>query len=203
LSSSELPGAIISLVALCFPFLLFFTQAFSSTLAPILDAFGRDATFTGRASIWQRVTLSTVNPLFGAGFYNFWGTMAGKAIALDMDPDKINTFLPSGHNGYLDLYLDGGFVGLALLFALLIRSANRVLRTHPKDGFQRLRFAFLIVAIVGNLTESFFARPTPLWFTTILISIQYPLRKKRVGGHKVAWESGPVAGPGSPWSPTS
>jgi O-antigen ligase len=176
-------------VALSLPFLLLFTHQLSSSLAPFLEVLGRDATFTGRTSIWQHMTLETVNPSIGAGFWSFWGTGSGLAVARAMAEDSGETytpgsFVPSAHNGYLDIYLDGGFIGLALLLFLLTAGAKRIIGGLPWKNFHRLRFAFLVVAIVSNLTESFFARPGPLWFTTVLILINYPFRETRVSNPK-------------------
>jgi hypothetical protein len=38
----------------------------------------------------------------------------------------------------------------------------------------RVRFAFLIVAILHNLTESSFARMGLMWFTTLLMIYEFP-----------------------------
>ena len=66
--------------ALSLPYLLFFAQQFSSVIAPVLEAIGRDATFTGRTDIWQHITATTVNPLIGDGYWNFWGGPAGMRV---------------------------------------------------------------------------------------------------------------------------
>ena len=81
---------------------------------PFLHAIGRDATFTGRAGIWNRITLDTVNPLIGYGYWNFWGGPGGFSFNLAID-----YVIPNAHNGYVDLYLDGGFLGLFILYLML------------------------------------------------------------------------------------
>src|SRR5208337_758215 len=151
--ASRMINRAVFFVALSLPFLILLTQQFSSIVAPILDALGRDMTFTGRANIWQHITSTTVNPWIGCGFYNLWGGPGGRAIM-----EAIQTGVPNAHDGYLDIYLDGGAIGVALLFWLLFASGKRIIRRLPGNGYQRLRFAFLIVAIVANLTESNFAR---------------------------------------------
>jgi O-antigen ligase len=187
--ASRMIGTMIFFVALSLPFLLLLTQELGWITAPVLEAIGRDATFTGRASIWEHITLATVNPLMGAGFWNFWGTINGRAIALALGPDNSNpnVFVPSAHDGYVDVYLDGGFIGLALLSLFLIVAATRIIKVLPLNGFHRLRFTFLILAIVANLTESFFARPGPMWFTTVLVLIDYPFRATDLRNRKVGW----------------
>jgi O-antigen ligase len=167
--ASPLVNRIVFSIALSLPFLMFFTQEFSSTVGPIIGVLGRDATFTGRTDIWKQITYTTVNPLLGAGFYNFWGGKGGQAIRQAM-----NTPVPNAHDGYLDLYLDGGLLGLIVLFCLLVLSGRKLMGMLPANRWQQFRFAFLVVVIFANLTESNFARPSILWFTTLLVLIDFP-----------------------------
>lgn len=172
------------IVALFLPAMLFSSQVFSSAIAPIVEAMGRNMTFTGRASIWQEITLNTVNPLIGCGFWNFWGGEGGNAISV-----ALRTVVPNAHDGYLDIYLDGGFIGLAVLFVLIIASGRRVIGRFVSlgtaNGFARISFAVLIVAMVHNLTESSFARIGLLWFTILLMIVEVP-RKGLEKGVKIA-----------------
>lgn len=160
---------LVLVIALSLPVLLLCTQEFRSLFNPVLEMLGRDATFTGRTDIWQHVTLNTVNPLFGAGYYNFWGGPGGKAIS-----EAMNTRIPNGHDGYLDIFLDGGLVGLFLLTYVLISSGRRLIKIIPLHRFNKLRFAFLIIAIIHNLMESSFGRLSALWFTTLLMLVEFP-----------------------------
>jgi len=108
--ASQKVSRVVFVVTLSLPILLLCTQEFGSVFNPILQGLGRDATFTGRTDIWQHITFSTVNPLIGAGFWNFWGGPGGRAIAVAME-----TGIPNAHDGYLDIFLDGGMIGLFLL----------------------------------------------------------------------------------------
>jgi O-antigen ligase len=170
--ASRMINRVVLFVALSLPFLLLLTQQFSSIVAPILDALGRDTTFTGRTDIWKHITFTTVNPLVGCGFWNFWGGPGGKAIQAAMQ-----TPVPNAHDGYLDIYLDGGLIGLVLLFCVLFTCGKRLIRNFHVNRYQRVRFAFLIVAILVNLTESNFARLGLVWFTTLLMLLEFPFLK--------------------------
>jgi len=94
--------------------------------------------------------------------------------------------IPNAHNGYLDIYLDGGFIGLALLFMVLIVCGNRIMRkvkANPEGGlFTKVRFSILIVVIIYNLSESTFARMELIWFTALMMMVEFPanaLSKKK------------------------
>jgi exopolysaccharide production protein ExoQ len=161
---------------LSLPFLVFFSQQFSSVIAPLVEALGRSMTFTGRADIWEHITLKTVNPLIGAGYWNFWGGPGGYSVNQAM-----NSVIPNAHNGYVDLYLDGGIIGLIMLFFMLVTCGRQIMK-HFRTGrdlnrYQRIRFAVLIAVIIYNLSESTFARIGPIWFTALLMLVDFPVKK--------------------------
>ncbi|HEX4426667.1 MAG TPA: O-antigen ligase family protein [Terriglobales bacterium] len=162
--------------ALSLPFLLFFSQQFSSVIAPIVEAMGRNMTFTGRTDIWAHITSKTVNPLIGAGYWNFWGGPSGFAISQAM-----TTIVPNAHCGYVDMYLDGGIICLCILFFMLLICGRRIIKyltvKNDADRYKRVRFAFLVVAIIYNLSETAFARISPIWFTTLLMLVTFPAMK--------------------------
>jgi O-antigen ligase len=90
----------------------------------------------------------------------------------------MHSIIPNAHNGYVDLYLDGGWVGLVILFILLLTGGLSIIRKMragtPLNRYERVRFAFVIAAMIYNLSESTFARMGPIWFTTLLMMVEYP-----------------------------
>jgi O-antigen ligase len=164
--ASPMVSKTVLFTVMCLPFLLLFAQQSMSTIAPLVEAMGRDLTFTGRTEIWKNVLDGTrVNPFIGAGFFNFWGGPRGAEVREAMNTPGLH----SAHNGYLDLFLDGGIFGLGFLFLLLASQGLRLIRNEDQSRFQRLRFAVVVVAIVYNLSESTWARLVPTWFTTLLV----------------------------------
>jgi len=154
--------------ALILPYIVIFAQQYRSLIAPVVEAVGRNMTFTGRTDIWQHITTHTVNPLIGAGYWNFWGGPGGRAIMVAM-----NTTVPNAHCGYLDMYLDGGFISLMLLGILLITVSRNLIRKSTASQFYSLRFAILVVAIIYNMSETTFARLTTSWFTLLLALTEF------------------------------
>jgi exopolysaccharide production protein ExoQ len=170
--ASRMISRIVLMVALSVPFLMFFVQRFSSVIAPLVEALGRNMTFTGRTDIWEHINLTTVNPIIGAGYWNFWGGEGGRAIVRIMQVP-----VPNAHCGYLDIYLDGGVMGLVVLFCMLIASGWRLTANLRTSRYQRVRFAVLIAMIIYKLSESTFLRLGPIWFTTLLALIVFPSLK--------------------------
>jgi exopolysaccharide production protein ExoQ len=138
--------------------------------AGLVEAVGRDSTLTGRTRIWNTALSLTVNPLFGAGYESFWlGDRLEKIWS--SEPDHPN----QAHNGYLEVFLDLGWVGLVLLGlveAWGYRTVIRALRWNPRTG--GLRLAFFVVAAIYNLTEHAFRELHPVWIAFLLAIIVVP-----------------------------
>ena len=68
---------------------------------------GRDPTLTGRTEIWRLVLGMAGNPLLGTGFESFWlGKRLEKMWSLYWWHPR------ESHNGYLEIYLSLGWLGL-------------------------------------------------------------------------------------------
>jgi O-antigen ligase len=145
----------------------------------LLDAMGRDTTLTGRTELWAHILQIKVNPWFGVGFESFWlGDRAKHFWELyDWRPNQ-------AHNGYLEVFLNLGSIGVVLLsFAMAWGYRNVVgsLRRDPELG--RLRLAFFVVAVLYNLTEAAFKVMHPVWITFLLAItlVPDPLRQEDGG----------------------
>ena len=116
-----------------------------SNLASVSSAFGRDETLTGRTETWSDLVLTVKRqPLLGAGFGSFWTTARREYYEMS-----------HGHNGYLDILLELGAVGLALFGAWLLSCARRLHSSLPANyDWSSLAICFLLMAVVYNATES-------------------------------------------------
>lgn len=142
-----------------------FTDTIISFLGPVLKLLGRDATLTGRTDIWAAVFAQPINPLLGEGFLAFWDKPAGKAVFESL---KLN----SAHNGYIEVYLDGGLIGIGFLALLLLSVGISLLKTE-RNLLIDFRFSLLLSVMVYNLSEGSFARLGAVWFLTLLTLLRY------------------------------
>jgi O-antigen ligase len=128
---------------------------------------GRDATFTGRTEVWKDVVRLVTNPLLGAGYESFWlgDRLQWMWARHEWRPNQ-------AHNGYLEVYLNLGLVGLCALAGVLIATYREICRqmTHPVAS---LGLAFFAVLIFYNVTEAAF-KGHLLWFVLLLVSIAIP-----------------------------
>jgi exopolysaccharide production protein ExoQ len=138
--------------------------------AGLAETVGRDSTLTGRTRLWNTVLSLTANPLFGAGYESFWlGERLQKVWETNWEHPN------QAHNGYLEVYLDLGWVGLGLLALVMVwgyRSIIRALRCDPEAG--RIRLAFFVVAVLYNLTEHAFRELHPVWIAFLFAVVIVP-----------------------------
>jgi len=119
------------------------------------------------------VKKQTVNPLIGCGFYGFWDSPAATEVLSYID-------ITTAHNGYLEMYIDGGAVGVVFLGIMLaIGFRGMITRLLRGKFWGRISLMFFIIALGYNWSESNYFRLEPLWFTLLLVIIEYPQRSAR------------------------
>jgi O-antigen ligase len=120
-----------------------------------LGLFGRGDDFSGRVPIWQfAISMIEQRPLLGYGYGVFW--LGDNAPAAPFWRGTFN-FVPHAHNGFLELALDAGFVGLLLYGAALVLLVTRLFGLiKARQGGLYLFWAVAITAflIVINLGEA-------------------------------------------------
>jgi exopolysaccharide production protein ExoQ len=129
--------------------------------ALLASAVGRDPTLTGRTHIWDVLLAMQTNPVVGTGYESFW--LGPRLRWVWEQAGGIN----EAHNGYLQIYLNLGFVGLFLLCAFLLASywtACKRFRAHASLG--SLGMAAWAVMLFYNNTEAAF--PTGLLWLMLL-----------------------------------
>jgi len=131
----------------------------------VLNMIGRDATFTGRTDVWRVLLDLNTDPIIGTGFCNFWSNRFYQSQL----PDWV---AHSAHNGYLEVYLDGGWLGVSVLAIMLVAIWVKI-GTHLKTGNQyaMVRLAVYLAMVIGCFSESHYGRLTPLWFLFILTAL--------------------------------
>lgn len=117
------------------------------------EIFGRDS-FTGRMYIWQAMLAFSADHWLGAGYGSFWNI--GSASPIQHYASGWVSRLFIGHNGYLDLLVQVGPIGLAL--AVIMTLVVPIVKLFKAKDVPRSRLALLISLMVfcigHNLTES-------------------------------------------------
>ena len=119
--------------------------------AEVAQAMGRDPTLTDRTKIWAILLNMHTEPLLGTGYETFW---------LGHRVDIVWASFPGlneAHNGYLEIYLNLGIIGLALLLTFLAasyRNIGKELKASLSLG--SLWFALWTIMLFYNITEAAF-----------------------------------------------
>ena len=140
-------------------------------LGTVAAFFDRDATLTGRTTIWgASLVLGMDHPWIGHGFNAFWLGDEGPSGEIR----KLAGWdVPSAHNGYLETWLDLGICGLAVFFlgfALHVRKSIHYLATKEgREGYWPVLYlAFL--AVINFVQSALIAPNYFFWILYVAIS---------------------------------
>ena len=150
--------------------LICLSTLFLASAGGILQSMGKDPTLTGRTEIWKNVLDVPINPLLGAGFESFWlGERLQRLWAIP------GMHVNEAHNGYLEIYLNLGWIGVALMAGIMVagyRNLVRLLRQDPEAG--RLRLAYFVAGAAYNLTEAAMRTMSLMWIAFFFSMIALP-----------------------------
>jgi exopolysaccharide production protein ExoQ len=136
----------------------------------MLEGIGRDATLTGRTAIWHAGLSLAQSPILGTGFESFW--VGPRYDQMQMLTDM---HLNQVHNGYIEIFLNLGWIGVALLALVLITAYGRIVTAlRCMTPAASLRLAYFIIAITQNFTEASFKMMHPVWIAFLLAAMQIP-----------------------------
>jgi exopolysaccharide production protein ExoQ len=139
----------------------------------VAHALGRKSNFSGRTDIWAALMPAASNPIVGAGFENYWispDVLKFQHTLRDegwWHPEDLN----EAHDGYLEVYLNLGIVGVGLIVWILIsgyKSAVSAFRRSP--SLTGLLLAYIVPMAFYNITEAGFRMLDLVW-TFLLLAI--------------------------------
>jgi exopolysaccharide production protein ExoQ len=123
----------------------------------ILEAFGKNTTLTGRTYLWSQGLLAAARtPLLGVGYQAFW--IQGFADAERLWHEYYIT-ARSGfhfHNTYIEVLVETGWVGVALLTLVLVRAEGSLLvrlLNDRADNTARVLFGLVTMLLMRSFVE--------------------------------------------------
>lgn len=136
------------------------------TLEGSLAMVGKDATLTGRTTLWHIAGKAIdAKPFLG------WSFDSNRSV-LEQYGIKYGQF----HNGYLDLIVRGGYVSLILFIIITIQLIYRI-KVLSKHYYKEsvIWLILLTCILIHNITETSIMRETHiLWYFYIYILFQIP-----------------------------
>ncbi len=141
----------------------------------LLADFGRDATYSGRTTLWTGAiaVANAHHPILGAGYRAFW-TATGAAGVRDYIQDWLR--VPShGHNGYLDVWLELGYAGVVLfamfLVAMMVRLTRRILREPGEPVWAAFAIFFFVFMLNNGSISVAFKHTDIAWICAVLTGL--------------------------------
>jgi exopolysaccharide production protein ExoQ len=127
---------------------------FLSNADTLLEAVGKDPSLTGRTYFWSYLW-ETIEKRFwlGYGFDSFWNGLDGPSAYIWR---AARWKVPDAHNGFLELWLNLGFVGVSVFavgYVLNLLKAIATIRKY-KTPVGMLPLLYLTFMVLVNLAES-------------------------------------------------
>ena len=151
--------------------LYFLASSVSSNLVGNIayDFYG-DSSLTGRTIIWDFIQGQiSRNPWFGWGFHSFW-LVGPTSPSVTEAPDWVR-HMTGSHSGYLDVKLETGYFGYALLIFFILATVHAIARVARTDLFRAWILLSLVLFIaLTNLLETVWFQNDPLWVVFLLVA---------------------------------
>jgi O-antigen ligase len=139
----------------------------------IIIMLGRRPDLTTRVPMWQDAISLVRNPIVGYGYESFW---LGRRLAYMVENWGVAQQI---HNGYLEMYLNMGLVGVFFVFAWIVSGLKKVY-WHLESNYSvaMLRLCFIIVVALYNYTEATFFGVSNMWLLLFLGVMEIPSQAK-------------------------
>jgi len=151
---------------------------------------GKTTTLSGRTELWNYLLVAaSKKPWLGYGFGAFWPRANSLSNFVDAQTvwRRLSWIPGSAHNGFIDVTLNLGLIGL-LLSLFLVGSlflgslkVSRIYRVDRESMFLSwFQFNFVCFLILSNLTESFFiTNPRSLSMYLFLYLVLYQAKRQQ------------------------
>jgi O-antigen ligase len=128
-----------------------------------ITALGRDSNLTTRIPMWYGLIEMAGNSFIGTGYESFW---LGERMYILWE--NYGALIDS-HNGYLETYLNLGFVGLGIIVVIILSGLLKIqkkIRIHYSGAI--LKLTFIVVGATYNWTEATFHGVNNMWLLLFL-----------------------------------
>jgi O-antigen ligase len=141
--------------------------------AGVLAGIGKDATLTGRTPLWGlAVEDGLQRPWLGHGFRAFWSSLSAPAFRIT---HHLGWEAASGHNSFLDLWLELGALGLAVFMLMFLRFARDALKRarEGRDGLGLWYLGYFMFLFIISMIQTVLLSPNSgLWVLFVAGAVQ-------------------------------
>jgi O-antigen ligase len=133
-----------------------------------LALLGKDATLSGRTKIWSLVIVGLSEHIALGGGYGAGMVLVQPALEADFGGNRIG----HAHNGYLDLAIDVGLVGLIMIMLIIGAIGIAAVRRffgQENDAIAPLGIQYVIFYLLGNVAGSFLFNHNSIYLLIVIL----------------------------------
>lgn len=132
----------------------------------VVEILGRDPSLTGRTATWDVMLRLADNHWIGSGYESFLTPLKKEAMEAELGVAY------NAHNGYLDIYVNLGVIGLCILAWVLHDSfVKTTSRLKVDQDISPLLLSFFVIAVIYNLTEASYKMMSTVWLALLLATM--------------------------------
>jgi O-antigen ligase len=153
-----------------------YTHMRQASNAEQIEFANRDMTFTGRSDVWDiefNDLSANHREALGFGSGGYWGEKIyhpkSTINELDWEPHQ-------GHNGYLDIRIMTGYVGLIIVVLFLI---NFIAKLFRRKDLEDVVYFIPMIILINNLTEASLFRTKHFYFVLLMLMYWYTTLKPK------------------------
>ncbi|MBD1936400.1 O-antigen ligase family protein [Microcoleus sp. FACHB-68] len=147
--------------------------------AIIVEGLGKDMTLTGRTEFWPQIFARVVEKrlLTGFGYYSFWQPELGINNPAKGIFTTTGFIPPHSHNGYLEILVYFGLLGLALFTISFVINLVMAVQYLIKERLElsAIPMIFLMYLTLNNITETTIIEPTNVWVYYVMLTVRLSL----------------------------
>jgi exopolysaccharide production protein ExoQ len=141
----------------------------------LLLAFGRDATLSGRVGLWESAIAKILErPWLGYGYQGFWRETGEATVIWALEGYKP----PHAHNGFINLALDFGLLGLAIFLGAIALNYLRAIHwlRLGRTSIELFPICYITFFFMYNHSENTIIEQNSL-FWTLLVAIALSMHR--------------------------
>ncbi|MEH2354971.1 O-antigen ligase family protein [Nostoc sp.] len=157
--------------------MIIFSIILLNNVETVVGTSGKDLTFNGRSDLWELVISKILErPWLGYGFSGFWTSNAASKLRATYD------WASNAHNGFLEIFLELGFLGFLTFTAGFVRffamALTRIISVakKPEDYWP---MQILIIIVIVNFSEARLLTPSWNWLMYVTTSLSLTLEYQR------------------------
>ncbi|MBE8968926.1 O-antigen ligase family protein [Nostocales cyanobacterium LEGE 12452] len=157
--------------------MIIFSILLLNNIETVVGTSGKDLTFNGRSDLWELVISKILErPWLGYGFSGFWTSNAASKLRATYD------WASNAHNGFLEIFLELGFLGFLTFAAGFVRffvmALTRIISVakKPEDYWP---MQILIIIVIVNFSEARLLTPSWNWLMYVTTSLSLTLEYQR------------------------